>query len=68
MERIVTSLFEEPKNSGKYYIRFSYYERDEWGRLQFTGDSEDCYFTEDELYDFVKPKLVKRHTKVRRFL
>jgi len=41
----------------KWYISFAYYETGEFDRLEWTGDSESCELTEDELYDLVKPKL-----------
>lgn len=65
MERRLTSLYENPKNSNNWYVDFAYYERDEWGGLRWTGDSEDCTFTEDELYELLYPRMEKHHTKIR---
>lgn len=50
----------------KWYVDFAYYKLDKFGDLEWTGDSEDCELTEDELYELVKPKLVAKHTPIRR--
>lgn len=44
-----------------YRIRFDYYDKDEFGGLKWTGDSESCELTEDELYELVKPMLKVEH-------
>ena len=49
-----------------YRVSFAYYEKDRFGYLQWTGDSEHCELTEDELYEILKPKLNTEHTEVKR--
>lgn len=53
-------------NVGKWFVDFAYYNKDEFGHLEWTGDSESCEFTEDELYELVKPKLKKEHEEIKR--
>jgi len=48
-----------------YRISFAYYQRDKFGNLQWTGDSERCELTEGELYEMLKPKLNTEHTEVK---
>jgi len=64
MIRKLTSLH-TAIDPNKRYISFAYYEPDQFGCLQWTGDSESCELTEDELYDLVKPKLKSEHTEIR---
>lgn len=66
MIRKLTTLAEGFYHSGKWYISFAYYERDGFDHLEWTGDSENCELTEDELYELVKPKLKTEHTEIRR--
>lgn len=66
MIRKLTTLAEGFYNPGKWYVSFAYYQQDEFGRLEWTGDSEVCEFTEDELYEMIKPKLKAEHTKLKR--
>ncbi len=44
----------------KWYVSFGYYVTGKFGHLEWTGDSEDCEISEDELYELLKPKLAKR--------
>lgn len=65
--RKLITLSEGFYNKGKWYISFAYYDdKDEFGRLEWTGDSENCELTEDELYDLVKPRLKREKTELRR--
>jgi hypothetical protein len=57
--RRLTSLYQTSDHSGLWYVSFAYYKRDEFGHLEWTGESESCTLTTDELYDLIKPKLVK---------
>jgi len=66
MIRKLVTLAEGFYNAGKWYISFAYYNRDEFGRLEWTGDSESCEFTEDELYELVKPRLKSEKTVLKR--
>lgn len=66
LTRRLTTLSEGVYHPGKWYISFAYYEKDEFGRLEWTGDSENCELTEDELYELVKLKLKTEHTELRR--
>ena len=51
--RKLVSLY--PKNDGKYFIDFAYYENGKW-----TGESESGYLSEGDLYDCVKNILTYR--------
>ena len=51
--RKLISLYYD-KNMIKYYIDYAYYENDKW-----TGESESCYLTKEELYNLIKSKLKK---------
>ena len=64
--RKLTSLYETRKGSDVWYVDFAYYEKDEYGHLEWTGDSETCELTEDELYEMVKPKLKAEKTVLKR--
>lgn len=65
--RKLVSLYRDPDiYPRKRYISFGYYERDESGRCEWTGDSEECRLTDDELYEMVKPKLVAKHVETSR--
>jgi hypothetical protein len=66
MIRKLTSLAKGFYNAGKWYVSFAYYEKDKFDCLRWTGDSESCELTEDELYEIVKPRLRKEHTEVQR--
>ena len=66
MIRRLTTLAEGFFNPGKWYISFGYYKRDKFDHLEWTGDSESCEFTEDELYELVKPRLKAEHTEIKR--
>jgi hypothetical protein len=56
MIRKLTSLHKaiEPR---KWYISFAYYKNDEFENPVWSGDSEYCELTEDELYELLKPRL-----------
>lgn len=66
MIRKLVTLSNGYYHPGKWYVSFAYYNRDEFGRLEWTGDSENCEFTEDELYELVKLRLKAEKTVLRR--
>ena len=37
-------------NASNYYIDYAYYNKNKWGENEWTGESESCYLTENELY------------------
>ena len=57
--RHLTSLYKTNEHSDTYFISFAYYDRDNYGSLRWTGDSESGEFTIEELYEFIKPRLTK---------
>ncbi len=69
MVRKITSLYTEKygENAGKLCIHFAYYELDsETERLEFNGLSEECYITEDQFYNLIKPVLIQQRRPTRR--
>jgi len=40
--RRLTSLYQTSDHSGLWYMSFAYYTKDQFGRLEWTGESESC--------------------------
>ncbi len=59
MIRRLISLYETERGSGVWYFDFALYRRRN-GRLEWTGESEECKITEDDLYKLVKRRLKPR--------
>lgn len=64
MIRKLTTLAKGFYNPGKWYVSFAHYKQNKFGALEWTGDSEGCEFTEDELYEIIKFKLKADHTEL----
>ncbi len=57
------------KNPLTWHVVFCYYEYDPCsGKSEFTGISEECHITENELYKLFKPALIKERRPTRRDL
>ena len=58
--RKLVNLYQEKDggNASNYYIDYAYYNKNKWGENEWTGESESCYLTENELYQIIKPYLI----------
>lgn len=64
MIRRLTSLTEDKYlNPRKWNIHFAYYDLDENGHEKWNHTWDECLITEDELYNLLKPVLIRKEVK-----
>ena len=63
IRKLISFHLSDYKIEKPYYIMFAYYTKNKFNGLDYTGEYEQGYFNEDELYSILK-KLEKRRDKL----
>lgn len=61
----LVSLHSGIEDPQKNFISFGYYEQRKSGALDFTGKSESCELSDEELHRLVKPFLKQSHRRLK---
>ena len=63
IRKLISFHFRNYDNKKPYYIMFAYYKKNKFDGLDYAGEYEQGYFSEDELYNILRKKLVRIREK-----